>query len=521
MGATRDDLSTEDAVHPDRGGVVRMVSELSGDVVTIVDANGRITQGAEEFEAAFPAWVDGDGANLLSFVHPADVTTAEQFLQQARERAGEVVTETFRLRGVEDKVRYVDARALERVTKTSRCTVLALRDVTHRVHMENALRTLRAGNQVLLQSLDEMDLVQRMCATMVNSGHYRLAWVGYAQDDSERRVLPVAASGDTDYIEGIRISWADNEFGHGPTGIAIRTNTIQVVEDVRTDAAYAPWRERALAHAIVTSCVLPLSQNGRVIGAVSIYSSEIGAFNAGAVNLLQELAEEITYGIARIRDAARLTDAFESMVAALTAVSELRDPYTAGHQKRVGMLAAAIARKMGLPLDSIQWIRIAGELHDLGKIMIPAEILAKPGRLNDPEMALMRGHPQAAFDIVKGIHFPGRVAEMVLQHHERLDGSGYPHGLRGDDILLGSRILAVADTVEAMANHRPYRPAVGLDAALDVLRASAGTTLDPLVVAACTELFEVDRFGFDHGNAQLPPSVWVQPLTREIPPTVH
>ena len=187
----------------------------------------------------------------------------------------------------------------------------------------------------------------------------------------------------------------------------------------------------------------------------------------------------------------------DQTVAALAATAEKRDPYTAGHQQRVATLACAVAGKLGLNGERLAGLRVACLLHDLGKISIPAEILAKPARLTDIEFSIMKTHPEAGYDILKGVTFPWPVAEMVLQHHERLDGSGYPHGLAGSDILPEARILAVADVVEAMSSHRPYRAALGLDKALAEITARRGAVYDADAVDACRELFERDGFTLD------------------------
>ena len=158
------------------------------------------------------------------------------------------------------------------------------------------------------------------------------------------------------------------------------------------------------------------------------------------------------------------------------------------HQRRVSELAAALALHMGLGEESAEGVRVRGMLHDVGKITIPAEILSKPGRLSTMEFGSIKGHAEAGFEILAAIHFPWPVAEMALQHHERPDGSGYPAGLAGEEILLEARILAVADVVEAMASHRPYRPALGLDAALAEVRSGAGTRDEAAAVTACEQV---------------------------------
>ncbi len=168
---------------------------------------------------------------------------------------------------------------------------------------------------------------------------------------------------------------------------------------------------------------------------------------------------------------------------------ETRDPYTAGHQRRVADLARAIATEMNLPADQIDGIRMAAAIHDLGKISVPAEILSKPTKLTNIEFGLIKTHSQSGYDILKDIDFPWPIARMVLEHHERMNGSGYPNGLTGDNILMESRILAVADVVESMASHRPYRPSLGIEAALEEIEKNKGTLYDNAVADACLRLF--------------------------------
>ena len=174
---------------------------------------------------------------------------------------------------------------------------------------------------------------------------------------------------------------------------------------------------------------------------------------------------------------------------AMSVVVESRDPYTAGHQKRVAALARAMAQEMGLSQDRIDAVRMAGMLHDIGKIAVPSEILTNPGRLSDKAFELIKDHPQTGYDILHGIEFPWPVAEIILQHHEVMDGSGYPKGLLGNDILPEARILTVADIVEAIGSHRPYRPSLGIDKALDEISGKRGVLYDPAVVDACLKLF--------------------------------
>jgi putative nucleotidyltransferase with HDIG domain len=176
---------------------------------------------------------------------------------------------------------------------------------------------------------------------------------------------------------------------------------------------------------------------------------------------------------------------------------EERDPYTAGHQRRTTDLAVAIAGEMGLSEHQIKGVQMAGFIHDIGKISIPAEILSKPGRLNEAEILLIRRHPQVGYEILKKIDFPWPVDLIVLQHHEKMDGSGYPQGLSGKETLVEARILCVADVVETISSHRPYRPGLGLDKALEDITKNRGILFDPRVVDVCLTLFQNKNFQFE------------------------
>ena len=180
----------------------------------------------------------------------------------------------------------------------------------------------------------------------------------------------------------------------------------------------------------------------------------------------------------------------------LASLVEKIDPHTAGHQRRVAQLARAIAVEMGLSEEHVHATHTAALVHDVGKVCVPAEILSRPGKLSDVEFAIIKVHPRAGYDILKGIRFPGPIAHIVLQHHERLDGSGYLSGLSGKDILLEARILAVADVVEAMASHRPHRPPLGIDRALDEISRGKGRLYDACAVEACLRLLAARAFEF-------------------------
>ena len=226
----------------------------------------------------------------------------------------------------------------------------------------------------------------------------------------------------------------------------------------------------------IAPLISPIENEKQVISGVVMTLADITA---------QRKAEE-----EQLKSLEKMTKAMIGTIQALASTIEMRDPYTAGHQRRVALLSAAIAEKMRLPQETIEAIKLAAEVHDIGKIHIPAEILSKPGQLSELEYNIIKTHPQVGYEVLKNIEFPWPIAEIVHQHHERLDGSGYPQGLKNDQILLEARIIAVADVVEAMASHRPYRPAKAIQEALQEIQKNKGKLYDPEVVEACLSLFK-------------------------------
>lgn len=214
------------------------------------------------------------------------------------------------------------------------------------------------------------------------------------------------------------------------------------------------------------------------------------------VGLLQDISEKKRAAEEIEKYVGQLETTLTGTIQVVTKMIELRDPYTAGHENRVAELAGAIAAELGLDDDTVEGLRVAGQVHDIGKITIPAEILAKPTRLTPMEYDLIKAHPSAGYEILKYVEFPWPVALVALQHHERSDGSGYPQGLKGDEILLEARITAVADVVEAMASHRPYRPGKGLEPALAEIERGRGQIYDAEAVDACLHLFREKNWKF-------------------------
>ena len=520
------------------------------------------------------------------------------------------------------------------ISETEYACRVMLSDISEQKNAENELyrltRILRATtlcNQALIHSTDEMELVQKICNIVVDIGGYRMAWIGYAEHDKEKRVRPIAQSGfEEGYLETVAISWDDSEFGRGPTGTAIRTGKPITSIDILHDPMMKPWRSEAIKHGYASSLSLPMKAGHDIFGALTIYSSHPGAFNAEEINLHITLADNLGYGITMlrtreakqrsaadlrkseerfrkmfeehsaiklvidpdtgnivdanksaadfygwsieklrmmriqeintlsseefvdrmhqvrlsgkkqflsqhiradgsIRDVEVFTNAIEiggkellfsiiqditekkaaeqkirdyvkqlegamkSTLQAVANVVEAHDPYTAGHERRVGIIAADIAREMGWSEETCQTIQLIGLVHDIGKISVAGEILSKPGRLSTIEFELVKTHVENGYQILKDVEFPLPIAEIIREHHERMDGSGYPLGLKGENILPEARILAVADVLEAMASHRPYRASLGLEEAIREIETHRGSLFDADAVDAMLRLF--------------------------------
>jgi len=501
------------------------ILETVGDGIFGLDLEGRITfinpAGAEILQGTAEEFI-GENAHALCHHARADGTPypAVACPIYAAYRDGEVHRvndEVFwRMDGTQFPVEYISTPIRDDQGELSGA-VVRFTDISERKATEQtlaraarALKTLSKANLLLVNATDEEQLLQDVCRIIVEIGGYRMAWIGYADDNPEKTITPKTWAGENQgYLAQLNLSWDETERGQGPTGRAIRSGEVQVVRDI-TDPTISLWLELVKAHGYASVLSIPLSVAGRVIGALGIYSAETDAFDEEELQMLSELGSDLAFGIETLRTrierdhiayahahhAEILQKSLEQSIQAIADTVEARDPYTAGHERRVGGLAVAIAQELGLPEDNIHGIRLAASVHDLGKIQVPAEILSKPSKLTAIEFELIKTHPQAGYDIIKDVDFPWPIADMVYQHHEKLDGSGYPLGLKGDEILLESRIMTVADVVEAMSSHRPYRAALGIEVALKEIERGRGSIYDATAADACLKLFREERFSF-------------------------
>ena len=370
--------------------------------------------------------------------------------------------------------------------------------------VNHALKVLICANEVLVRTASEQELLDQTCQTLVETGGYRLAWIGLSEKRPAMAVRAVARRNGSAGWPGPPVKdRAELVSDHAAIEAVLDSGKPAVSQDIAADRRDHGRAPGGILPADGARILLPLLEGAKAFGVLALYAAAPGVFTPDEVNLLVQLAEDLSYGIVALRERVRreegekrLRRSMEAAVQAIASTLEMRDPYTAGHQRDVARLAVAIAHELDIPEDEIEGIYLASVVHDIGKIRIPIDILSKPAPLTKLEYELIQTHPQVGYDIVKNVDFPWPVAQMVLQHHERLDGSGYPAGLKDAGILKGAKILAVADVVQAMSGRRPYRDVHGETAALAEIERGRGRLYDAASVDACLRLFRKKGFRF-------------------------
>ncbi len=490
----------------ERKAVQRMREELAAIVESAIepivgkDLRGTITSwnsGAERLYGYTAEEMIGCSINLL-----ADETHFQETEQLMQRIANGELIENFETKRVRKDGRHLDVILTLSPIRNSAGEIIGVstivHDITERKASERALRQvnkaltlLSTSNQTLLHAKSEEGLLDRMCEVVTEIGGYRGAWVGFLADDGN--LVPR--------------EWSCPQLGEqlrelAPTWNAATPPTARAcMRDGRTTV---DAEADSFVGDLVLRMALPLKDKGETtFGCLCILTGIEFMPDAREIATLEELAADLSFGIFSLRSQhthelsmQQLARTMEDTVRAMAATVEMRDIYTAGHQRRVAELAKAIAIELGLEAERTHGIELAATIHDLGKINIPAEILTKPAQLSPIERNLIQSHPQVGYDIIKDIEFPWPIAQAILQHHERIDGSGYPNGLKGDAILLEARIIAVADMVEAMSSHRPYRPGLGIEAALAELSRCRGSSYDIDAADACIRLFREKDFRF-------------------------
>ncbi len=341
-----------------------------------------------------------------------------------------------------------------------------------------------------------------------------VAWVGEVRNDPDKRIVPFAWAGPAaEFAQKAEFRWDDSRYGEGPSGTCVKTGEPSLVGDVDTSERATAWSEDLAKFGIRSGVSIPIEiADGRryvlhIAGSTrqQFSDDDNGTYEmiAQVLRLMIDSADvAVRFSqseMARLEIAERLQKATSGVVFALATVVEKRDPYTAGHQHRVAELAVAVGRELSLSEDRLEGLRIGAWIHDIGKIGVPTEILSKPGRLDAAELALIQRHAQIGYDIVKSIDFGWPIEKIVYQHHERIDGSGYPQGLKGDQIALEARIVAVADVIESMGTDRPYRARIPWQTVIDEIARGRGTKYDGNVVDAAFKVLDTraEAFGFN------------------------
>lgn len=519
----------------DRSRIGRLVAMVEGANEAIIGATleGVITDWNRAAGELYGySWKEVSGQSVTMLIPPEDREDVAARIRKMR--AGEIIRHDEGVSVRKDGSRFAFSLTLSHITDARGVPIgvsAIVRDISAQKAAEiglerlnRALKMLSRANEVLVRATSEPSLLKEMCTVIIERGGYRMSWIGIPRDDSAKTVEPVAWEGeDEGYLQNVNFSWADDDYGQGIAGLAIKTGKMQINRKLSTDERMAPWESAAQQHGFVSSIALPLKDASAVIAVLMINAAQADAFNAEECELLEQLAADLAFGLCALRsrvatEAAehRRRESLQATVAAIASTVEIRDPYTAGHQRRVAELAVAIADEMGLPEERRQGLYLAAVIHDVGKISVPFEILNKPGKLSPWEFEIIKTHVTSGYDIVKGIDFPWPIAQIVLQHHERLDGSGYPNGIKGDDIQIEARILAVADTVDAIMSHRPYRPALGPEAALAEIRRGMGRIYDTAVVEACLAVVSRADRPLEHGrypaSSGLPASAEIKDL---------
>lgn len=373
-----------------------------------------------------------------------------------------------------------------------------------------ALKVLTECNHAILKATKEEDLLDELCWIIVEVGGYAMAWFGFAPQEQKKKILTAPKKGyECSSLDLASIMWADPDWKRDDSERPLRADEPST-PGKKAEQGYLPSRAEEIKRSCASYIAIPLHGKGKEYGALHIYAKEPDSFDEKEVMLLTELADSFAYGIETLRtrqefslaqkkfklDARKVQKTLEDTIKALASAVEARDSFTTGHQKRVSKLAFAIAKEMAVPKEKLEGIQIAGAIHDIGKIYVPSEILGKRSWLTEIEYNIVKTHTQVGYDILKSVKFPWPVADIILQHHERMDGSGYPSGLLGENILVEAKILGVADVVEAMFSHRAFRPALGINNALAEISKNKDLLYDQNVVDYCLKLFNKKSFKF-------------------------
>jgi len=451
----------------------RALIERSSDVIVVLDTNGTARYVSPSVEHALgitPA--QSEGVGFLASIHPDDVQQVTNDWDYLVKHPGGTTKGERRIRCADGSWRYVEAIGYNLLHDPAvEGIVVNVRDINERKQAEEAIRKSEERYRLLAENLSDviwtMDTNLKYTYISPSVTHLRGYTVEEAKTISMENTMTPAS-----LEAAMRIMAEEDAKEH--TGQYAPNRTVTMEAELYRKDGSTVWVENAITYLRDSS--------GQITGYLGV-SRDIAE--------RREATKELE------RSLQNMEKAMNGTVQAMALTVESRDRYTAGHQRRVAQLGCALARKLGFTSDQIQAIRIAGLLHDIGKISVPQEILSKPVKLTDIEFRLIKTHSQTGYDILKHVQFPWPIADIVVQHHERMNGSGYPSGIREENLLMEARILGVADVVEAMSSHRPYRAPLGIDKALEEISRNSGILYDPSVVDACLWVFNEEGFKFE------------------------
>lgn len=351
-------------------------------------------------------------------------------------------------------------------------------------------------SEAIIKSRDKPELFREACCVLTEIAGYDLAGiVATGQKNGKLKLLASSHKDprDASFAKGfVKVAEANDNI----TG-SIKTKKPFICLDIDNCSCSDKWKEDLRAPGFSIYGIFPIIAEDKTTGGFAVFARDPGLLREDEIGLLERVAGNISYALGDLDRRAELAVSFkqksktlDDTVKAIANLAERKDPYTVGHEKKVVDLALAIGLEMGLDGNTLDGLKVAATLHDVGKMYIPTEILSKPGKLTELEFSMIKAHPRYSYEALSEIAFPWPVADIALQHHERVNGSGYPEGLKGEDILVEAKILAVADVIEAMASHRPYRPALEISEAIDEIKNNKGTLYDKRVVLAALAVIE-------------------------------
>lgn len=400
-------------------------------------------------------------------------------------------------------VEFISNSYLVNNEPTIQCNI---RDITKRVELERLNHELNMiydviilCSKVILHEKKANRLIQKICTTLTSFGGVRAAWVGCYNNTTPAAIEPIAQEGlEKDFFTQLTLR-LQQKSSTKLVENAIRKQQLFVCQDLTKKTQNKAELKHASRHQYSSVAVIPIDLDKQTPYVLVVYGKRNQVLSKEIIELLIKLGNDIVYSVEKLKTQAdylmlseKIKKSYSDAIEALSTMVEQRDPYTAGHQVRVATLAVKIATKIGLSTEQISSVRLASIVHDIGKLHIPSEILSKPSALNTAEYAIVQEHPTLGWEVLKNIDFPWPIADMVYQHHERLDGSGYPQGLKGHEILFEARIIMVADAFDAMSHDRPYRSALSVIETLREITQAKGTLFDPQVVDACVKIIIED-----------------------------